>query len=63
MVKHPQTRAERLRLKKIKYNAKIKEDNHSKVRLAKELLKAKEYEDELRRSLGNDSDGFGAASN
>lgn len=47
---HPQDRAERLRIKKIKFETKDKEVSSSKARRRlKEQIKQQETEDELRR--------------
>jgi len=58
MVKHPATRAERLRIKKLKVNGLQKANGRSKVKHVREVLKEQEAENELRTAVGNDSDGI-----
>lgn len=55
MTKHPQNRAERLRLKKAKFEAKQSEASHIRRRL-KTQLQDQETQDALRKLGTNDRD-------
>lgn len=48
MIKHPHTRAERLRLKQLKDTFDNKSRDRAARKLQREAIKAKELEDELR---------------
>lgn len=53
-MKHPSNRAERLRLKKLKYEEKKAEASHLRRKL-QEQIKDQESRDELRRAQGHSS--------
>jgi len=51
MIKHPHTRAERLRLKYLKDTFDNKSGDRAARRIRREAIKAKELEDELRQQV------------
>lgn len=53
MIKHPKSRAERLRIKRLKYEEEDKSGQVRTKRVSKERLKEQETEDELRNALRN----------
>ena len=63
MIKHPNNRAERLRLKYLKDNFDDKSKRSRSVRKRAEEIKAKELEDELRIAVsGSKEEGLVSAS-